>query len=90
MPGYTAGPTLLVSREEQGGLAGLTTATMGLTFVVAPTLSTALYGVWAPLSILIGGAIMALVAVFVLLHPRFRRMPEVPVGAAPGSLPPTR
>jgi hypothetical protein len=30
------------------------------------------------------------VAVFVLLHPRFRRMPEVPVGAAPGSLPPTR
>lgn len=45
MPGYTAGPTLLVSREEQGGLAGVVGATTGLTFVVAPTAGTALYGV---------------------------------------------
>ncbi|GAA3660923.1 MFS transporter [Microbacterium marinilacus] len=82
MPGYTAGPTLLVRREEQGGLAGVTTATTGLTFVVAPTLSTALYGVSAPLPIIIGGAIMAIVATFVLTHPRFRRMPAVPVSAA--------
>ena len=82
MPGYTAGPTLLVSRDEQGGLAGLIGATTGLTFVVAPTASTALYGVWAPLPIIIGGAIMAIVAVFVLTHPRFRRIPAVPVSAA--------
>lgn len=82
MPGYTAGPTLLVSREEQGGLAGLIGATTGLTFVTAPTASTALYGVWAPLPIIIGGAIMAIVAVFVLTHPRFRRMPAAPVSAA--------
>ncbi|MGO1315589.1 MAG: MFS transporter [Cellulomonadaceae bacterium] len=82
MPGYTAGPTLLVRRDEQGGLAGLTTATTGLTFVVAPTLSTALYGVWPPLPIIIGGAIMAIVAVFVLTHPRFRRMPAQPVDAS--------
>ncbi|ALJ19790.1 MFS transporter [Microbacterium sp. No. 7] len=81
MPGYTAGPTLLVRREEQGGLAGLTTATTGLTFVVAPTLSTALYGVWAPLPIIIGGVIMAIVAVFVLAHPRFRRPPAPPADA---------
>lgn len=73
MPGYTAGPTLLVSREEQGGLAGLIGATNGLTFVIAPTLSTALYGIWAPLPVIIGGAIMAIVTVFVLIHPRFRR-----------------
>lgn len=73
MPGYTSGPTLLVSREEQGGLAGLIGATNGLTFVIAPTAGTALYGVWAPLPILVGTAVMGVVALFVLAHPRFRR-----------------
>lgn len=72
MPGYTAGPTLLVTREEQGGLAGLVAATSGLTFVIAPTASTALYGIWAPLPIITGTVIMAFVVSFVLLHPRFR------------------
>lgn len=78
MPGYTAGPTMLVSREEQGGLAGVTTATTGLTFVIAPTVGTALYGVWAPLPVIVGGAIMATVVGFVLLHPRFRRTSAPP------------
>ena len=73
MPGYTAGPTLLVRRDEQGGLAGLIGATTGLTFVVAPTLGTSLYGVWPALPILIGAVIMVLVTVFVWVHPRFRR-----------------
>jgi hypothetical protein len=41
MPGYTAGPTLLVGREEQGGLAGLINANTGLTFVVAPAVPQA-------------------------------------------------
>lgn len=72
MPGFTAGPTLLVDREEQGGLAGLTGATIGLTFVIAPTASTALYGAWAPLPVIVGAGIMAVVALFVLLHSRFR------------------
>ena len=72
MPGYTAGPTLLVGREEQGGLAGLIGATTGLTFVIAPTAGTALYGLWAPLPVIAGAAIMAVVVAFVLLHPRFR------------------
>ena len=72
MPGYTAGPTLLVSPEEQGGLAGLIGATNGLTFVIAPTASTALYGVWAPLPVLVGSVVMAVVVTFVLTHPRFR------------------
>jgi len=72
MPGYTAGLTLLMRREEQGGLAGLIGATNGLTFVIAPTLGTALYGVWPPLPIMLGAMVMAAVAAFVLLHPRFR------------------
>lgn len=80
MPGYTAGATLLVSREEQGGLAGLTGATNGLTFVVSPTAGTVLYGLWAPLPIIVGAAIMAAVAVFVIAHPRFRRFPGKPAG----------
>ncbi|MGL5927397.1 MAG: MFS transporter [Dermatophilaceae bacterium] len=77
MPGYTAGPTLFMNRDEQGSLAGLIGATNGMTFIIAPTASTLLYGMWAPLPIVIGTAIMALVFVFVLLHPRFRRPAEV-------------
>ena len=90
MPGYTAGPTLLVSREEQGGLAGLIAANMGLTFVVAPTAGTVLYGAWTPLPIIIGAAIMAIVTLFVLLHPRFRRIPMPPEGDATNSDVPTQ
>jgi len=73
MPGYVAGPTLAVRRDEQGGLAGVIGATNGLTFVLAPTASTALYAVWAPLPVLIGAAVMASVTAFVLAHPTFRR-----------------
>ncbi|MDQ0642025.1 MFS transporter [Microbacterium murale] len=73
MPGYTAGPTLLIGREEQGGLAGVIGATTGLTFVIAPTAGTALYGLWAPLPVITAAAIMLIVTVFVLTHPRFRR-----------------
>ncbi|MFT4109222.1 MFS transporter [Propionicimonas sp.] len=76
MPGYTAGPTLLMNREEQGGLAGLVGATSGLTFVVAPTLGTALYGVEPALPIVLGAVVMAVVVGFVLVHPRFRAVPE--------------
>ena len=75
MPGYTAGPTLLMDREEQGGLAGLIGATNGLTFVIAPTASTALYAVSPLLPVIVGAAILALVLGFVLIHTRFRALP---------------
>lgn len=74
MPGYTAGPSLSMTRDEQGGLAGLIGATNGLTFVVAPTAGTVLYGIWPSLPLIVGAFIMAAVAVFVLLHPRVRAM----------------
>lgn len=74
MPGYTAGPTLAMGRDEQGGLAGLIGATNGLTFVVAPTLSTLLYA-WNPLfPVLIGTSLMVAVWLFVMLHPRMRNL----------------
>ena len=79
MPGYTAGPTLLMSREEQGGLAGLIGATNGLTYVVSPTAGTAMYGLSPILPIIVGGAILLLVFVFVLVHRGLRR---APAGAA--------
>ncbi|RLP10011.1 MFS transporter [Propionibacterium australiense] len=75
MPGYTAGPTLRMSREEQGGLAGLVGATNGLTYVVSPTAGTAMYGRSPVLPIVVGGAILALVFVFALVHRSFRRAP---------------
>ncbi len=71
-PGYTAGASLLMTHEEQGGLAGLVGSTNGLTFVVAPTASTALYAVSPNIPIAVGGASILLVFVFVMLHPRFR------------------
>ena len=83
MPGYTAGPTLLVSRDEQGGLAGTISATTGLTFVIAPTAGTALYGVWSQLPIMTGAAIMVAVVVFMLAHSRFHTVPDVPTSDAP-------
>ncbi|GAB3396869.1 MFS transporter [Schumannella luteola] len=72
MVGYTVGPTLLVSKREQGGLAGLTASTTALTFVITPTLGTALYGVWGPLPIVVAIAVLVLVLVFLLVHPAFR------------------
>lgn len=77
MPGYTAGPTLLMHRDEQGSLAGLIGATNGLTFIIAPTASTLLYGAWAPLPIIIGATVMGLVALFTLTYHEFRRPAEV-------------
>ncbi|MFG3393894.1 MFS transporter [Streptomyces parvus] len=72
-PGYTAGPTLLVRRDEQGALAGLVNATNGLTFVMAPIAGTVLYGTAPYLPALVGAVIMATVALFTLTHPRLRR-----------------
>lgn len=89
MPGYTAGPTLLVDRDEQGGLAGLSAANMGLTFVVAPTAGTALYGLWPPLPVIVGTAIMTAVTIFVLAHPRFRRLPAATSAGAAAPVPQT-
>lgn len=83
MPGYTAGPSLLMHRDEQGGLAGLIGATNGLTFVIAPTAGTALYGFAPALPIAIGAGIMLVVAVFVWVHPRFRAMTRVPQSSSP-------
>lgn len=72
-PGYTAGASLVVKPDEQGGLAGLIGMTNGLTFVLAPSLSTIAYGIEPVLPVAIGAVIMLAVVVFVSLHPGVRR-----------------
>ncbi|MDO5727149.1 MAG: MFS transporter [Bowdeniella nasicola] len=73
LPGYTTGPTLAASAEEQGGIAGVVNANNGLTYAIAPILSTSLYG-WAPLSPFIMSAVLLLVSVvFTSIHPTLRR-----------------
>lgn len=74
MPGYSAGPSLLMSKEEQGGMAGLLGATTALTFVVAPTAATVLYTVDPSSPLLVATTVMLAVVVFVFTHPRFRRL----------------
>ncbi|MDO4791052.1 MAG: MFS transporter [Buchananella hordeovulneris] len=72
MPGYTSGPTMLVRRDEQGDLAGLSNATSGLTFVISPALSSALYQVWHTLPVVVGAVMMACGLAVVIFHPRIR------------------
>lgn len=71
-PGYTAGPSLRVGPDEQGGVAGLIGMNNGLTFVLAPSLSTFAYGVSPELPVAIGAGIMVVVVAFVVLHPGVR------------------
>ncbi|WP_341728956.1 MFS transporter [Brooklawnia sp.] len=75
-PGYTAGPSLLMKRREQGGLAGTLGMNNGLTFVLAPTIGTVTYGIGHVLPVVIGAVVMGLVVCFVWMHPAVRQRPE--------------
>lgn len=73
LPGYNAGPTLKMSVEEQGAVAGVINANSGLAYAIAPLASAALYG-WNPLAPFIISIILtAAITVFVFLHPVLRR-----------------
>lgn len=74
-PGFTAGASLQVEREEQGGVAGLVTATMGLTMVLAPTLGTVLYGFGVTVPVTGGAVVTGLVALGTVVSPRLRHTP---------------
>lgn len=82
MPAYNVGPTLLVEKEALGAVAGLISATNGLTYIIAPLAATTLYGIWPLAPMLVACAAMVFVAVFVHLHPQFRRAAEVAVPSA--------
>lgn len=81
VPGYNTGPTLEMSKKEQGSVAGLINATNGLTYAIAPIASTALYG-WNATAPFVGIlALMGAAAVFSLLHPRLRARRPAPEAA---------
>lgn len=72
IPGYSTGPTLLATKEEQGGIGGIINATNGWTYAIAPILSTSLYG-WNPESPFIMCVVLLAIAVlFCFLHPTLR------------------
>lgn len=67
-PGFSAGASLAVSDEEQGGVAGIINATGAITWIFAPVSATALYG-WHPLvPFLLALALVAVSAVIAWAH----------------------
>ena len=79
-PGFTAGASLQVTQAEQGGVAGLVTAAIGLTMVLAPTTGTLLYELGGSVPVITGAVVTALVAVGASVSPRLREVssPEEP------------
>ncbi|WP_132124894.1 MFS transporter [Actinocrispum wychmicini] len=83
MPGIMSAPTLLATREEQGAVAGLVSATTALTFVLGPVLGTGLYEIAPAIPYAIGTVLLAALTIFVFVHPGVRRTPtavDEPVG----------
>ena len=72
MPGYNTGPTLSMSTEEQGGVAGIINATNGAAYAIAPILSTGLYGLTPLAPFIISIALIATVTVYTHAHPLLR------------------
>ncbi len=72
IPGALSAPTLLVSREEQGGLAGTLSSTNGITWMATPLLATVLYGLSPVLPLIVSLALILGIAVFAMLNTRIR------------------
>lgn len=71
--GFTAGASLAVTPEEQGRAAGLTTATAGVGFLIAPVTGLWLYQAVAPIAPFVLNAVLAAAGLAVAsLHPRVR------------------
>jgi MFS family permease len=71
--GFTGGASLAVNPEEQGRAAGLTTATAGVGFLIAPVTGLWLYQAVAPSAPFVLNAVLAAAGLAVAaLHPRVR------------------
>ena len=78
-PGFTAGASLAVGRDEQGGVAGAVTAINGSCFVLAPAIGIGLYQVSPMLPYGLGAAALAGLLVYALAN---RRLGETPAAVA--------
>jgi MFS family permease len=74
-PGFTAGASLAVGQEEQGGVAGAVTSINGSCFVLAPAIGIGLYQFGRTLPYTLGGAALVVLLVFVATNAALRREP---------------
>ncbi len=73
MPGYNTGPTLQMSHDEQGSVAGIINATNGAAYAIAPLLSTALYSLNSLVPFVLNIAVIGVLVGYVHLQPLLRR-----------------
>lgn len=66
MPGFMAGASLAVAREQQGGVAGLVGSMQGISAVIAPILSTSLYRLDKQLPFAVVAGVVLLMAITLL------------------------
>lgn len=66
MPGFMTGSSLSVSREQQGGIAGLVASVQGISAVIAPILSTSLYQLDKHLPFIVVASFVLLMAITLL------------------------
>lgn len=69
-PGFTAGASLAVSHEEQGNVAGATTAVNGSCFILAPSIGIGLYQLDAALPYWLSAIGLLALAVYAWRNPR--------------------
>jgi MFS family permease len=61
-PGFTAGASLAVKRDEQGDVAGKIASVNGAAYIIAPAIGVAMFNWWEPATfILIGAALLFLI-----------------------------
>jgi len=68
--GFSAGASLAVTAEEQGGVAGVSAAASSAGWIIGPLLGPGLYQVAAPLPFLVAAALIAAVAVHAFVSRR--------------------
>lgn len=82
-PAFQAGVTLMVDDDEQGAVAGLTTASNATGAIVGPLAGTALYQAAPAFPYATGAVLLALLTAFVWLHPRIASAETEASGQAP-------
>ncbi len=82
-PGFTAGASLVVGPEDQGGVAGAITAMNGSCYIVAPFVGVALYQLWDPALYVISFALLLIVLVYARRNPLLRAADARVIDATP-------
>ncbi|MFZ4688193.1 MAG: MFS transporter [Polymorphobacter sp.] len=74
-PGFTAGASLAVGQDEQGGVAGAVTSVNGSCFVLAPAVGIGLYQWGATLPYILGAIALVLLFLFANANTALRKVP---------------